>query len=339
MDISKNIIERFFRNEATPEEVEAVKSYFENNPEQLTKYEQELEQYTTEERLPRTLSESMFQNIESRIAHSRYRRMVRYSLAAAAAIMIVVGATWMFILPRKENQQLAEKVQPAQPRLVQLVNKSDTVMQIRLTDGSLVQLYQHSGISYYEPFIENRRDISLKGIGLFTVAKDKTKPFTVYAGGVGTTALGTQFKVNAASEHDSVIVQLYEGKVVVKQMNGNGTNYLLPGQQLVFNSRQQSMTVATMKEAGNGNIAAVNKRGAPISHQDQLIFKNQTFEDVVMLLENTYAADIIYNESNINPIKITGEFKPTDRLLDILNIICMPNGLHVVQKGNTYIIK
>ena len=346
MDVTDEIIERFFKNEASPREVEAVKDYFDQYPEQMEKYASEMERFSTGNRLHPAASRSIFKKIDRSLENRRPVRIKLYrSLAVAASLMILAGAAWWFMAGyqgHKEEHPVAGKLQPFQPLLIQLVNKSDTIMHIVLKDGSLVELEQHSGLSYYEPFINDRRDISLKGIAVFTVAKDKKRSFTVYAGGIATTALGTHFKVKAIGGEEPVTVQLYEGKVVVRQVKGSELNYLLPGQQLVFDARTQRMSLAKIEEGnreGNKDRTLVGKKRTGPDSQDLVIFKDRPFEEVIASLEKAYKADIRYRSDAVKKINVTAEFKRTDPLSDILNTIANLNGLTVSHQGNTYTIQ
>lgn len=347
MDVNDEIIERFFKNEASPREVEAVKAYFGQYPEQMEKYASEMEQFSTGNRLHPALSQIIFKKIDRSLEDRRPVRMKLYrSVAVAASLMLLAGAAWYNIAGykgHKEVSPLASKSQQPPPGLIQLMNTSDTIMRLVLKDGSLVELQQHSGLSYYEPFINDRRDISLKGVAVFTVAKDKKRSFTVYAGGIATTALGTRFKVKATGGKDPVTVQLYEGKVVVKQLNGSGMDYLLPGQQLAYDARTQRMSLARMgednSEKKNMSRALAGKKQISSGGQDLLIFKDLPFEEVIARLEKEYKADIRCEGIAVKKINVTAEFKRTDPLSTILNTIAILNGLSVSQQGDTYTIK
>src|SRR5437016_2151449 len=128
MDVTKEIIDRFFKNEAEPQEAEAVKRYFEKHPEEAINYAREMEQFTTGHRLHPAVSESMFATIEGRMERRQGRRILFYRMAAAASIILAIAASGLFLINHKESRQLAEKTAPARPRLVQLVNTSDTIM-------------------------------------------------------------------------------------------------------------------------------------------------------------------------------------------------------------------
>ena len=67
------------------------------------------------------------------------------------------------------------------------------------------------------PFQNNKREIYLEGEAYFKVAKDKTKPFTVFAGALATTALGTQFRITAKKNTPgNITVKLFTGKVAIR---------------------------------------------------------------------------------------------------------------------------
>ena len=72
----------------------------------------------------------------------------------------------------------------------------------------------------------------------------------VRSGEISTTALGTEFSVTAFEGTDSIIVRLYEGKVVVKAADRAVSTmkkevYLLPGQEFVYGG--QTGTIRSFK--------------------------------------------------------------------------------------------
>ena len=338
MDVTDEIIARFFRNEADSGEVAAVKAYFDQYPEQMEKYALEMEEFRSTGLLHPATSREIFKKIEEDLVRRQPARIRIYRrLAVAASVMIILGAGWWFVTGTKGHKadvRLAEE----RPSYTQVVNSSDTVMHIVLKDGSTVDLERQSGISYYEPFIHHSRDISLKGTAVFNVAKDQSSSFTVYAGGVATTALGTKFKVDASGKKDKVTVQLYEGKVVVKQVNGTAMNYLSPGQQLAFYGRSQSMTLTRM-EAGDKTNMAPDKKQMARDQRDLLVFRDLPFETVIARLEKEFRINIKVEAADVGKINVTVEFKRTDPVFYMLNSIAALNGLTVTQQGNTYYIK
>ncbi|SOD14860.1 FecR family protein [Pedobacter xixiisoli] len=90
-----------------------------------------------------------------------------------------------------------------------------------LTDGSEIWLNANSEIVIPANFNETYRDLKLKkGEAYFKVAKDKTKPFRVFAAKTKIEALGTEFNVNYYSGNKGVKAFLIEGSISVSKKDG-----------------------------------------------------------------------------------------------------------------------
>ena len=127
----------------------------------------------------------------------RRRATVRRIWWAAAASVVLAAGLFMFggnhNDPGKTVLAGLNKVKATQSTIT---NVTDTVQSVLLKDGSLVNLYPNSSLLLMEPFVNERRDIILTGRAFFKVAKDQHRPFTVFANGFATTALGTAFTVD-----------------------------------------------------------------------------------------------------------------------------------------------
>ena len=337
MDVTEEMIGRFFRNESTPAEATAVKTWLDSHPDEMEKYAVEMERFTTRDRLHPATSQTLFKKIGDNLGRKSKTRRAYRTLAIAASVLLVATALWLFVRQPAAHKEDISIARTASPSLVRVVNSSDTIMRLTLEDGSTVELAQQSGLSYYKPFINDRRDLSLKGTASFTVAKDEKRSFTVYAEGIATTALGTRFRVRAPGGKEPVTVQLYEGKVVVKQVDGDAMNYLAPGQQLVFNAITQKMTLTRNGEdamAVKDVIATAKKNISP-----DLVFKDMPFEEVITRLEKEYKGEIRYDSAAVKKINVTAEFRHAETLFNILNTIATLNGLTVSQQGDTYTIR
>jgi len=85
-----------------------------------------------------------------------------------------------------------------------------------LPDGSEIWLNANSKIVIPANFNKAFRDLNLqKGEVYFKVAKDKTRPFRVFAANTKIQALGTEFNVNYYSENKGVKAFLVEGSISV----------------------------------------------------------------------------------------------------------------------------
>jgi transmembrane sensor len=113
---------------------------------------------------------------------------------------------------------------------------------IQLEDGSLVTLYGHAQL--VPALTVKERSVRLIfGRAVFRVARDKRRPFVVYAGGGSVTATGTEFEVSAER---NVSVRMISGTVLVRlPTNHPGAPKRIlamrAGQQIAFPSHSPPM--------------------------------------------------------------------------------------------------
>jgi RNA polymerase sigma factor (sigma-70 family) len=111
---------------------------------------------------------------------------------------------------------------------LQLATSTGRLLRQPLPDGSTLTLDASSRaeLAYYA----TRRQVRLlAGSAFFAVARDTERPFTVEAGDVCITVLGTRFEV--ALEGDAVLVAVDAGRVGVRDGSG-ATQTLIAGQML-----------------------------------------------------------------------------------------------------------
>ncbi len=258
------------------------------------------------------------------------------SIAVAASVVIIAGAVFLLTGGHREKGQIVKALAPALPKVIRIINRQDTAMNFTLKDGSTVQLGKNSSLSYYEPFINDRRDLSLNGIALFKVAKDKIKPFTVYAGGIATTALGTRFWVNA-EDSKKVKVRLLEGKVMVNAARGSGLTmndvYLRPGEEFSFDKNSREYTVNTT-DTKPDNAAKI----VPVGDIPELVFKKEPLSLVFEKVGHLYKIPISFHKEELDGLYFTGTFLKSDGLNIVLSTICNVNDLLVTKDGDSITI-
>ena len=350
MEISDELIQRFFNDACTAEEAEMVTSYLQQHPELLEKYAPKKEWSETEmqKQVPASVTEDMWRVIN---AQTKPKTTViwlkRLSIAACLAGILLVSYQWM-----QQSSQQKSIVSTRQRDSVQLVvvqhkivrNTSDKEMMIALTDGSVVQLQANSELRYDEPFQNNTRDIALSGKAFFKVAKDKTKPFTVTAGGLSTTALGTSFWIDDNKKGNKVSVQLITGKVIITKapvstIKNFATVYLIPGEELQFETATEKYSVQKFNQQNSSqNKKTERKRTEYVTPDGNLLFNNTPLKTVFNTLENRYSITITFNEADIRNSTFTGQYKPTESLEDILQTVVLLNHLHMQKGSSGYII-
>jgi ferric-dicitrate binding protein FerR (iron transport regulator) len=253
--------------------------------------------------------------------------------AAVAACLLLVTGVLVFQQKRSlVETPLAPIAKAAPAKLIRVNNNTDTLMTVALKDGSVIQLQKNSGVSYYEPFINDRRDVSLSGIAMFKVAKDKDRPFSVYAGGTITRVLGTKFLVNT-SGGPKVTVRLLEGSIAVETRPASGAKdqaiVLKTGEEIAVNQLDHSYTVNTVIPAENG------KGATPKKYNSGLAFNKEPLRLVFRKIGARYGIDISYDPKEMTGLNFTGTFLRSDELNSVLATICNVNDLSFKQEGDT----
>ena len=261
--------------------------------------------------------------------------IIKVSVAASVAGIIALGAFWFAGKNKIVTKELVrtDKASPPAPR--SFVNTASIKEFVTLDDSSVVELTPKSAITYYKPFINNRRDISLKGTAFFKVAKDKNRPFTVYANGISTTALGTQFWV-FANNLDSTRVRLLEGKVVIKAIKNQGALmadvYLAPGQNFSFDRLTSNVVVS--KNGEENQTARASAANARILHSQSLVFNNEPLENVLQKIQQAYKKPLVFHKADVKGLVFTGTFLPTDDMQIVLSALCNMNDLSFENTGS-----
>jgi transmembrane sensor len=269
----------------------------------------------------------------NKIKSINLKRKLFWYAAAASLIGLAISGSLFFSNPQKAIvAAVSIQHQKVNDSFKSVTNNGSTNKTITLIDGSVVTLTPNAAITYYEPFPNNRRDISLTGTALFKVAKDKFKPFTVYSSGITTTALGTMFWIYADNKN-KVGVKLLEGKVVIKATPDAGVKmddvYLIPGQQINIDKSKHNVFVdAARTDNNNHKPNVLVKRNVQSA---DLVFEKESLINLFEKLDQKFSVHISYDESEIKDLYFTGKFLYSDSLHNILSLICTINDLKFDQ--------
>ncbi|MGC4099706.1 FecR family protein [Ferruginibacter sp.] len=353
MTITQTLIDRFFENKCSPEEVAAVISYFKNNPGAVRSAfkKEEWDAIVQEGALPGNLSGEMLEHIKAELfsqpeAAPKTARIHYYKWIAAASVILILG---VWFLQKKNSGTIDTVAQLKDTTTQQAVastgtkedwqtkfNSNKRPMKVLLQDGSKVTLSANSGIRYLTVFTGNKRDIYLDGEAFFEVAKDKTKPFIVYAGGLSTTALGTSFIVSDAKQKaGSIMVKLFTGKVVIKATKSlagwKQDAFLTPGQQLTYNEAKGTVDIATFSIENKKDTI---KPGPITGKGDEITFSHTALSEVLDRLTELEGIDIKYSKEELKGMNFTGSINRKDDTGVILKVIAQMNGLTITQLTN-----
>ncbi|MEQ1552776.1 MAG: FecR family protein [Ferruginibacter sp.] len=342
MNITEKDIEQFFANECNKADAEEIGLYLHNNPTELNKYlnENEWQNFKTDIKLHPAVSTKMFDIIKTETIYNRKKyNWIKYVAAAAILFFGVFGIKYFTTNKAiTENKAIAKIEVTQQPILKTTTNKTNKIITILLKDGSVVNVEPNGELKYYEPFENNKRSIYLSGAAKFKVAKDKTKPFTVYSNEIATTAIGTIFSVTSLKDKNTTSVKLYEGKVVVFSINKNITTkqyFLLPGDEFSFNKRTNLAKVITKQKIETKPITTIQKIDAEITN-NWFMFNNQSLDAVFIQLSQMYNTTINYNKTDIAKMTFIGKITKKDNVENILNDIALLNNLQITKTNKGY---
>jgi transmembrane sensor len=343
MEISKELIQRFFENNCTPEEATRVYAYLQAHKDELDKWlpDQEFEAFEATRHLSTDRSNRWFGQIEKGTT-SRYRSITArplFRLAAAALIAAAFVGVYEFMqAPVKKETPIAITPQVPANKEKEFRNNTNKVISYTLDDGSVVELQANSQIICLQPFDPSQRNISLQGEALFRVAKDAARPFTVFTKGFSTTALGTTFRIAAYDSSQTSTVKLIEGKVVLKNLQHPAEPiFLKPGDEFAFNlasnqfKRKDPKAIAAPKI-----IAPIQVDGSITESTTEISFSNTPLQDVLNKISEVYKISINAGSINLEGRKFTGSFFKKQTADDVLGTIAGLNNITVTYEGTVY---
>jgi transmembrane sensor len=188
--------------------------------------------------------------------------------------------------------------------------------QIVLADGTKVWLNSDTKIKYPGNFSKNQRDVYLDGEAFFEVSKNTHQPFVVHTSGVNVKVLGTKFNVKAYADENQIETSLFEGKINLVLKNSSTKNMaereIEPGQSFIYSKTNHRLDANKFpKDEINGWKA------------NQLIFKDDTFVNLVKKVERWYDVKVVYDENLFNDQRLTVELYEGERLERLMDIISL----------------
>lgn len=316
MEINKELVDKYLKGLCTPEEHAFVQAYLDGQGEEVVDFLPEEEWETWSVDVPTGYSQSrqdeVFNEIVQQLNEDEVRPVFHFSFlyrVVAAAILLFICAIGEQLTHKLQSPVLFG-IQEQTPTLYR-INASNQPMNILMSDSSTVLLYPDAEVRYAESFKwKSKREVWLIGKAEFTVHKDKTKPFMVYSDPLVTTALGTQFEVDAPRHGKQVAVRLIEGSIRVEdhheQANGHRISQLLsPGEELHI----QRSTLALM--ANSKKIAPPKERKtvAAKSKYADLVFKNTKLSLVFKEIDHIYGTNTRWTIPHIDELYFSGRYE------------------------------
>ncbi len=205
---------------------------------------------------------------------------------------------------------------------------------IQLPDGSDVTLNAGSKIEIFGDFGKSTRDVFLEGEAFFDVKHNEKLPFIVHTDAMDVKALGTAFNVKAYGNERTTETSLIRGLVeVTLKGNSNRSMLLYPNQKIKWEHPLAKKAAGKPLDSNNANSdnkldsmvkkLVVSGEGAIREvawKENKLVFENELFVDVALLLERWYGVKIEFRDDAVRNYRLTGTFEKEDihTVLDFL---------------------
>ncbi|MBA4167243.1 MAG: FecR domain-containing protein [Chitinophagaceae bacterium] len=345
--IDRELIERYLRNDCTVDEKRAIAQYFDEYPDELDVYFPEHELYGVTGRLPPDVSERILDKVRRRSTAKTYDFYHFGRLTIAASVILFFGiAIYEFQhTGSTANKQsiLLTAADPAQ--IIRVSNDTQTERLVLLPDGSRITLKPDASVEWKNNFINQKeRRLDLSGEAYFEVIHDEQKPFIVQTDNLLTMDLGTTFTIKNNPGERDIRVQLFSGKLQVKNTVGLASalpndGLLFPGEELVYSKVDRKAFVSIMGIKRQLVRASGGKRNvADAPRPDWFMFNNQPLPSVLNQLSVYYRTDIYYYPVDFKDRYFSGKFEAGDSLEKILKDISLLNGLTLVSRQGGYFL-
>jgi len=236
---------------------------------------------------------------------------------AAACLAFVLFATWKWwpVGGGKEPEIVYQQ---------QLVTQKGSRSQVLLPDGSKVWLNAGSKLDYPRQFNGKTRDVQLQGEAYFEVMKDSEKPFYVHTHAFDIKVLGTGFNVRAYPDEDSAVTSLVHGSVeVIVGKKEKRTLLLHPNEKITLpmNAGIDETAKAINNKPGVSDLSLVKEKMIKVEDtvqsetawiNNKLAFKKMSLENVALLLEKWFDADIRFKNEEKKALKFSGVYERED---------------------------
>ena len=252
-------------------------------------------------------ADSTYTVVQQRIGRKR-TTLIRYWGAAASIAILLSVFSW---------------IQFDRNRIISIETGYGETKSITLPDGSEVLMNALSTIEYRKRFGKQERSVKFSGEARWEVAKDAERPFKVNSEHLQVEVLGTIFNLKDYPEDEIIETALLEGLVQLHYSNGK-SEMLRPGQTEVFH-----------KSTG---INQTSEKEFPEWDKGILQFNQTPLKSILQTLTRQYRIEFLVPNDK-GEVKITGNFRSSQDLKEILDVLKEASGFNYKQESNQIIIE
>lgn len=301
MKIDNELMFRFFRNEHTKAEADALGEWLEGNEAHQEEFRKAYELFQACEILPAG-EEKPAAKVTRPVWKSR---TILWAVSVAASLLVGVLLTYSIgrrAIPSPEETMTA------------VATGGGERASITLPDGSTVALNSGSRLTYPAIFTDGERRVRVEGEAMFKVEKDDEHPFVVETFACDVKVTGTRFSVEVDEERNVFSTSLLEGGVQILDKNRSVLATLKPDE---------------MAWLENGAIRKGALREDTVEWVDGIIsVGGKSFEDVIRAYEKAFGVKIIVDRSEM-PENHMGRLRV--RVSDGIEV-----ALRVLQSGSDF---
>jgi transmembrane sensor len=319
-DVDWELLFRYYGNECTPAERETFERWLAQDPAHRAIVDaavmaagRTLKKERATIRPPRVL-----------VVHGRPAPRKAWQLAAAAALLLAVGGTYI----RKYSGSDGWPGSQTAPAMQVARTAPGSRTELRLADGTRVMLGAASSLRYPRDFGSGARDVFLTGEGYFEVAHDASHPFRVHAGHATAEDVGTAFGVTAYAEDSTVRVVVAEGSVALGASTSAGHQALL--------TRGQLGTLA--RGADTPDVRRVNVYSYLAWTHGRLAFDETPLPEVASQLGHWFGTHVTIADPSLRARTLTASFT-TESLDDVLAALGPSLDVRFERSGDRVIVR
>lgn len=307
-DNMEDIISRYLKGKASPDEVKRVEAYYASFSEQsnYTDSLNEKEKKLLEDKVFKNVYHKIYKKAGSKNSHSlKFAALLR--IAACLAGLAMLFLSYKFFVSSDKTV---------------LETQYGEVLSYMLPDSSMVTLNGNSSLEYEAWESNSPRTVTLKGEAYFSVThKANNRKFIVSVPGkYNVEVLGTEFNISERENGSRVV--LNSGKVKL-DLEGNGAKDIImkPGEMVEFRASE------------NIHKATVNTEVYSAWKDHKLIFDNTSLKEIKTILEETYGFKVKVKDKMLLEQTFTGAV-PSENIEMLLIGLSKSTDLKVVRNGN-----
>lgn len=212
-----------------------------------------------------------------------------FRYAASVLILLTIGFfVWKSLEKKSHN--------PLEVAYIQVNTGQGERKTIFLPDSSRVTLNSGSSLIYPDKFLTGKRHVNISGEGFFDVRKEDDRPFSIRAGEIIITVVGTSF--NVYEDTESVTVTVTSGIVKVEKDKAEGHAILRVNQQFTYN-----------KSSREGYIAAADAGKVSNWSRNILEFDDLELREALKMIEAWFNIEIVCKEEEILKRTLKGRYQ------------------------------